>query len=203
MLTVFVDESGNLGADGRFFVIALIVPQRKKRIVNFMKRFCADNNLPEVKGSLLTTPQKQKLLNNLARFDDHNISYVVVDKHNIDNKKLFEDKNLLYNYVFQWLIKPVLRGTNEDVDILIDNHSTKVKSINTLCDYIRIKAYAEWGITSNVSIRYCDSKTSKIVQMADVIANVVYGHYTYNVSHLYGLLKLDRSIKFPAAKFNK
>ncbi len=203
MLTIFVDESGNLGTDGRYFVIALIVPQRKKRIVNFMKRFCAENKLQEVKGTLLSTPQKQKLLNHLNTFDDHNISYVVVDKSNVDNKKLFEDKNLLYNYAFQWLIKPVLRGTNEDVEILLDNHTTKVKSINTLCDYIRLKAYTEWGITSTINIRYCDSKASKIVQMADVIANVIYGHYTYDVTHLYSLLKIDRSIKFPAAKFNK
>ena len=59
MKTLFIDESGDLGTKERYFVIAMLVPQRSKRIVNFMRRFIAQNGLSEVKGTLLTTPQKQ------------------------------------------------------------------------------------------------------------------------------------------------
>jgi len=121
----------------------------------------------------------------------------VVDKTKIENPQFFKDKNLLYNYLFQLLIKPVLKETFEDVEILLDNHSTKVKSTNSLCDYIKIKAFAEWNVQVNVDIRYVDSKESKIVQIADLIANVIYGHYVYKKDHLYNMLKIERFLTFP------
>ena len=50
MKTFFVDESGDLGAKGKYFVIVLLAPQNGKRISNFMRKFCATNKLDEVKG---------------------------------------------------------------------------------------------------------------------------------------------------------
>ena len=100
MITVFVDESGELGMKERYFVIAMLVPQRGKRISNFMKTFCVKNKLNEVKASQLEFSQKQEIFNKLTSANDYTISYIVVDKHNIDNQKLFADKNLFYNYPF-------------------------------------------------------------------------------------------------------
>ncbi len=125
MITVFVDESGNLGNDGRYFVIALIVPQRGKRISNFMKAFCAKNNLTEIKASQLSFPQKQDIFNKLTSANDYTVSYIVADKKHITNEQLFRDKNLLYNYLFSFLIRKTIKGSNEDVRIMLDNHSTK------------------------------------------------------------------------------
>ena len=203
MTTIYVDESGDLGQKGeRFFVIALVIPQNCKRIKNIIKHFCSANKLEEVKACQLKFPEKQNLLKKLVSVDDHSISYIVADKNNIRNKKLFEDKNLIYNYLFQWLIKSIIKNSSEDIDIILDNHSIKVKSINSLRDYIKIKAYAEWGVTSNISIRYIDSKDCKAIQIADIIANVVYGHYLHDKPHLYGMMKIEKSIKFPEGQFN-
>jgi len=47
------------------FVIALIIPQNKKRLINFMKEFCADHSLSEVKASRLDFKYKQLLLQNI------------------------------------------------------------------------------------------------------------------------------------------
>ena len=131
MITTFVDESGDLGKGRRYFIIALIVPQNGKRIANFMKQFCAKNNLKEVKAAQLSFSQKQEIFNRLTSANDYTISYIVADKHNIDNKKLFEDKNLCYNYLFSFLIKKTIRSTNSDISILLDNHSTMLSMQNT------------------------------------------------------------------------
>ncbi len=204
MITVFVDESGDLGLKGnRYFVIAIIVPQKGKRIMNFMKDFCVENNLTEVKASLLTFPQKQHIFNKLTSANDYTVSYVVADKKNIDNQQLFKDKNLLYNYLFSFLIRKTIKSANEDVHILLDNHSTKTRSINSLCDYIKIKAFTQWNFKHNLNIGYIDSKNSKTIQAVDVIANAIYAHYLYGKDHFYYMLTISESIKFPHGKFGQ
>lgn len=202
MITVFVDESGNLGKKDRYFVIAMVLPQKTKRISNFVKSFCAKNSIGEVHASELSFHQKQELFNRLTSANDYTISYVVLDKSNLDNKKLFEDKNLLYNYLFSYLIKKTIRSNPlEDICILLDNHTIKVKSINSLSDYIKIKAFTQWGYKNNLQISYVDSKNSKTIQVSDIIANAVYAHYMYGKSHFYKMLTISESIKFPQSKF--
>jgi predicted DNA-binding protein YlxM (UPF0122 family) len=202
-MTIFVDESGDLGTGGRFFVIAMFVPQKPKRVVNFMRRFCAEKGLQEVKGSLLTFSEKQEIFNHLNFANDYSVSYIVADKLNIDNKAILDDKNLCYNYLFKFLIRRTLKSANEDVEILLDNHSTKVKSINSLADYIRLLAITDWGFKNKLAIQYTDSKSSKVVQAADVAANAIYARYTYGKMHFYNMLTISQSIEFPFAKFNQ
>lgn len=202
MITVFVDESGNLGKKDRYFVIAMVLPRKTKRISNFVKSFCAENSIDEVHASELSFPQKQELFNRLTSANDYTISYIVLDKNNLDNKKLFEDKNLLYNYLFSYLIKKTIRSNpSEDICILLDNRTIKVKSINSLCDYIKIKAFTQWGYKNNLQISYVDSKNSKTIQVSDIVANAVYAHYMYGTSHFYKMLTISESIKFPQSKF--
>lgn len=204
MITVFVDESGDLGQNGgRYFVIVILVPQRSKRISNFMKKFCAKNGLQEVKASNLEFDQKQEIFNRLTSANDYSISYIVADKQHINNPQLFKDKNLLYNYLFSFLIKKTVRSSNSDICILLDNHSTKTKSINSLSDYIKIKAFTQWDHKYSMDIQYVDSKKSKIIQAADVIANAIYARYLYNKEHFYKMLTISESIKFPQDKFGK
>lgn len=201
MKTFFIDESGDLGMKGRYFIITLFAPQKSKRITNFMKKFCAKSTISEVKASQLSFPQKQLIFDKLCSANDYTISYIVADKLNIDNKKILEDKNLCYNYLFSFLIKKTIKSTQEDVTLLLDNHSTKVKSINSLADYIKIKAFTQWGFTRGLNIRYVDSKNSKVIQATDVISNAIYAKYTYNKDHFYKKLTISESIKFPYSKF--
>jgi hypothetical protein len=201
MKTLFVDESGDLGTKGRYFVITMIAPQRSKRISNFMRKFCARNIIPEIKASQLSFSQKTIIFNRLCSANDYTVSYIVADKLNIDNRKILEDKNLCYNYLFSFLVKKTIKSTSEDITILFDNHSTKVKSINSLADYIKLKAYTQWGYKNNLNICYVDSKNSKIVQAADVVSNAIYANYTYGKKHFYNMLTISESIKFPYSKF--
>lgn len=200
MKTFFVDESGDLGTKGKYFAIVLLAPQNNKRISNFMRKFCVANQLEEVKASNLNFTQKQEVLLKLCSANDYTVSYIVADKENID-ARIFHDKNLCYNYLFSFLVRKTIRSTQEDITIMLDNHSTKVKSINSLADYIKIKAYTQWNFKYNLNICYVDSRASKIVQATDVVANAIYAKYTYAKTHFYGMLTVSESIKFPNAKF--
>lgn len=197
----FIDESGNLGTKDRFFVIAMLVPQKPKRISNFVKKFCAENKLLELKGSQLSFPQKQELFNKLNFANDYSVAYVVADKSNI-NAQLSEDKNLLFNYLFSFLVKKTIRSSTGDLEFVLDNHSVKTKSINSLSDYIKIKARFNWYFKNKIVVRYTDSKDSKIVQATDIIANAIFAKYNRGKAHFYNQIIISESIKFPIGKFN-
>lgn len=207
-MQLFIDESGNLGKKGRFFVIAGLIPQKPKRIANIIKRCCVkfgkpDDALDELKGHCLSFPQKQKILERLNKKEDFRCSYIVADKKYLSSK-LLEDKNVCYNYLASHLFKSILKGTDEDIQIILDNHSIKVASVNSLKDYIKIEAYTRWGFNNKMIFGYMDSKMSKNLQAIDVISNVIYQRYTYNKTHLYNIIdnKFAHRIKFPYKKFN-
>ena len=61
-MELFIDESGNLGKKDRFFVIALLYPANKKRILNIAKHFNTRMKIEEIKGSKLSVPHKQYLI---------------------------------------------------------------------------------------------------------------------------------------------
>ena len=201
MASIFIDESGDLGQKGsRYFVIAALAPDNKKRLDNIVKHHCATNGIVEMKAYNLTLPAKEALLRKIATVHDYSVSYVVADKNHID-PLLFKDKNVLYNYIYQWVIEPIAKTSTESISILTDNHSLRVGSKNSLADYIKAKAYFEWGVKNPISLQYYDSKTCRAIQVADLMANTVFSKYMQNKDHLYNFLKIKNSIKFPAGKF--
>lgn len=203
-MTVFIDESGILGINkDRYFVIALISPQNPNRIKNIIKSYCAKKDIPEIKASILDTPEKQIIFNKLCSVNDYSISYIVLDKTKIQNQVLFSDKNLTFNYIFSFLIKKTIRGANSNLDIYLDNRTTKVSSVNSLSDYIKISAVTKWNYKHTLSISYKDSKECKAIQMADLVANAIYAKYNYGANHFYEMLTISESIKFPYETFGK
>lgn len=203
MSTIFIDESGDLGQNGsRYFVIAVLAPKNKKRLDNIVKHYCANSGTIEMKAYNLNFPTKENLLRKIGSAHDYSISYVVADKKHID-PMLFRDKNILYNYLYQWAIEPIIKSSTESVNIVTDNHSVRVSSKNSLADYVKTKAYFEWRFQYPISLSYTDSRKCRAIQVADLMANTIFGKYSQNKDHLYGLLNIKDSIKFPAAKFGK
>lgn len=207
-MQIFIDESGNLGKGGRFFVISALTPDNPSRIKNIIKRCCVKFRKPEVldeiKGKVLTFSRKQEILHKFNKKDDFHCHYIVADKNHL-SQKLLKDNNICFNYLASHLLKPILKGTDENIQVIIDNRSIKVASRNSLQDYIKLKALTEWGFEKKISFEYKDSKEVKNLQAIHLIANVVYGRYTYKKEHLYTLIsnKFIHCIEFPENKFNK
>jgi len=103
------------------------------------------------------------------------------------------------------LLKPILKGAIDDIQIIIDNRSVKVASKHSLRDYIKLKALMEWGVDKKITFEYMDSQNSNNLQAVHIIANVVYGKYTYSKEHLYGIIsnKFVYKSEFPEIKFGK
>jgi len=69
MLKIFVDESGNLGTQGRYFAIGALIIEDGKRIRNIFKRHCAKERIDEYKNREATFPQQQELAQKMKRID--------------------------------------------------------------------------------------------------------------------------------------
>jgi len=201
MLQIFIDESGDLGLNEGYFIIAMLVAHDPKRIKNLVKNFCAENKVGEIHACELDFIQKQELINKLTKQVDYNVSYIIADKMMITKKDLFKNNNLLFNYLFSFLVKDVFRANTDDIYLYLDNRTQKVASINSLSDYIKIKAYAEWGFNKKLIIEYHDSKVCKAVQMADLVANCVRRKYVHQKDDFYNRLNIVKSIKFPKDTF--
>ncbi len=201
MLQIFIDESGDLGMNEGYFIIAMLVAHNSKRIKNLVKNFCAKNKKEEIHSFELDFVQKQELVNKLTKQIDYSVSYIVADKMMITKKELFKNNNLLFNYLFSFLIKGILKANTDDICIHLDNRTQKVASINSLKDYIKIKAYTEWGFTKDLNIGYNDSKVCKAVQMADLVASCIRRKYFHKNDDFYKRLNIAKSIRFPNDTF--
>ena len=91
MLQIFIDESGDLGLNEGYFIIAMLVAHDPKRLKNLIKSYCAKNKIKEVHACKLDFTQKQELVNSLTKQVDYNVSYIVADKMMIFNKELFKE----------------------------------------------------------------------------------------------------------------
>ncbi len=202
-MEIYIDESGNLGKSERYFVITMVQFLNKKRIKNFLKNYSRDNSLVEIKGQVMSFDHRQVLLNKLSSKDDYFISYIVLDKENLTNRKLFDDNNILFNYLCSFLFKKTIKNCSEDITLYFDNRTVKVKSGNSLKDYLKIKAYTEWNFQKNLDVCYSDSKSNFCIQMVDVISNTIFRKYKTAKDHFYSKLKISESIRFPQNTFGK
>ena len=203
MLKIYIDESGDLGTGGRYFVIGALCTEDGKRIRNIIKKYCAKHGIDELKNFGMSFVHKQEIALKFKKVADHKIAYVCVDKTKIQSPHLRADQNLLFNYAFSYLAQQLIANVTQDIRFVIDNRNQKVGSKNSLSEYIRIKAYTEWSFAYNIQTEYLDSKADRLIQAADFVAGNCYQHHHHNKSHIYNILKPEISIKFPNAQFGR
>lgn len=205
---IIIDESGNLGTKGRYFVIACIDTFNVKSIHNIMKKKIKlyGNNTLEIKASHSTPMIKEDVLKSLLN-RDYTISYIVADLHNIYDY-LKNDKNMLYNFLLKVLLTKIIsvNDSKTKINLLLDSHSVKVRSGNSFSDYIKLIFNYDNNYNINFNIQYINSNSYDgfIIQAIDFIANAIYVKYEYNNSKYYSILKDKLNIiqKFPYKSFN-
>ncbi len=213
MIRVFLDESGNLGRGGDFFTIAAVAfsdPKGEVRLKRVMKKACLKYSsdttpLSELKANRLSLPQKQELLQKIAVRADHEIFYITAQKQHITMLQQGRDKNLVYNYLAGILTLEIIKKYNDDICLNFDQRTTKVASMNSLNDYIRLKAYTTGKFQHTLVVGQYDSKAMYNLQTADILAGVVNGSYVHQNKHLLKIIeqRLEAKIEFPIAKFDK
>jgi hypothetical protein len=201
-----VDESGNLGVSEKYFVLGMFNTSERKKVKRILKKFQKDfTNRQEIKGSQLDFTQKQALVNRMKDID-YSIYYMVADK---ENTQLFQngiDKNIIYNYLLSFIVIDVIKQnmSNQNFVFHLDNHSIKVKSLNSFEEHIKLKAI-ENNYFGHIEVKYFDSHKHILIQYADIISNIIYAKYQRQKTHLYSLFqsKIKSSFRFPIDRFGQ
>lgn len=210
MVEVFIDESGNQGDTGKYFVIAAIVcpeVQSFHRLKRIFKKACLEYGsrrrpLKEIKGNRLSFARLQELLNKVAARADHEIFILVVEKK---HHKSGLPNNLDYMYLSGVLIKRILKKYNDDIKITFDARDVKATSLTAIADYLKIKASMDWGFKHSLEVQRRESHLVYCLQAADLLAHVTYRKYKNGQEHLLGIVRprVEEIIEFPIGKFGK
>jgi hypothetical protein len=202
------DESGNMGKDGRHFVIACVGSDNIKPLSKVMKKatqktknsFVRFSNAKEIKASDSTGIIKDYILRKIAS-KQVDIKYVVADLEHV-NQNLKEDENILYNYLLSFLVLPLARKTKK-LELNLDKRTIKVKSTNSFEDYIKLEINYKMELDVDIKVNYIESQNSYAVQAADFIANAIYTKYEYNNDYFYNIIKSNVTHRelFPRRRF--
>lgn len=205
-INVYLDESGNTGwkfdapyrngGSSRYLTIAFIIcPSEKKDLIrrivfDFYKKHKIDSKL-EVKGSSMTIEQKRYIANQtvklLQKNQDIKISYITVKKENV-LPHIRLDNNIIYNYMMRLaLLKQI--ETFEEVNLIRDNKTVKIKSGNTLINYLQTELYFSHSSKTKLKDIPSDSKSVKNLIFIDWINNLIWSNYEDNNKSAYDILR--------------
>lgn len=203
---VYLDESGDLGwlldkpyrygGSSRYLTIAFAVcPSEKKhllqRIVADVYRHTKFNPKLELKGSSLSVSNKcyfaEKVRKLVSMNPDIVLGAITVNKSKVQ-QHIRQDANKLYNYMIRLAVLPVIKD-QPFVNLIRDNKTIKVKSGNSLIDYLQTVLWFELHSKTKVVDLPSDSKCVKNLIFIDWINNLVWGRYEDNNTQAYDILK--------------
>ena len=221
-ISLYIDESGNLGKSGRYFLICALEVDLNvkssiaKRAGRIICRFKEKNNISkttELKGCLLNAENRNELLDKIL-YKGIKIRYIVLDlKQTTMFLEKADDKNACFNYLIQLIVKQII-SEMPDIDkisLYLDNRSVKIGNRLSLKPYLYNRLVLEQLETKkNVKriefdIKYLESDSCYLIQWADIVANSLYKKYNSNEDSFYNKIKpyIIFESKFPSHIFGK
>lgn len=212
VLNVYLDESGDLGwkfdypyrsgGSSRYLTIAYMVcPSEKKhfpkRIVKELYKKTHTRTSIELKGSSLSLDHKKHIAKDtvklLSQHPDIIIGAITVSKERV-MLHIREDANKLYNYMLRLSILDKVSNCTI-VNLVRDNKSIKVKSGNSLIDYLQTTLWFDFRTSTRIIDIPSDSKSVQNLIFIDWINNIVWGHYEDLNSAAFDILKTKIDVK--------
>lgn len=196
-MNVYLDESGDLGwnfehpyrqgGSSRFLTIALLIcPSEKKKLpIRIVKNIYRRKNWSprnELKAINLENSDKvffsQKATQLCQNNEDIKIATITVKKENVrDHIRL--DPNKLYNYMIKFALLDYIHLFPR-VAFIPDIRTIKVKSGNSLVDYLQTELWFSYDSTTKIDNHPTESKNSKNLQFIDFVANIVWKRHESN-----------------------
>lgn len=145
----------------------------------------------ELKGSSIKDEDKcffaELVQKTVSMNPDIVIGSITVNKSKVKNH-IRQDANKLYNYMIRLAVLPKVEG-EPIVNLIRDNKSIKVKSGNSLIDYLQTEMWFELGSHTKLVDIPSDSKCVKNLVFIDWINNLIWGKYEYGKNKPYDIIK--------------
>lgn len=221
-VNLYIDESGDLGTKGRYFLICALDVDAKelktisRRAGRVIARFKEEHNISknvELKGWSLDQKDRKTLIQKIL-FKGVKVRYIIMDlKQTTMLLEKADDKNACYNYLVQLIVKKVIKdfpNTNK-INLYMDNRSVKIGNRLSLKPYLYNKLVLEQLEKNNpykridFVINYFESESCYLIQWADIIANSLYKKYNSHKDEFYKLIKpyIIFESRFPSHNFGK
>ena len=205
-MNIYLDESGDLGwvlnkpyrhgGSSRYMTIAFVAcPNEKKhllkRIVRKVYNRTKTDPKIELKGSALNGEDKKYFATEVRKLvsmnPDIRIGAITVNKSKV-KQHIREDANKLYNYMIRLAILDVVKH-EPMVNLIRDNKTVKVKSGNSLIDYLQTTLWFEMDSRTRLVDIPSDSKKVQNLIFIDWMNNLIWGNYEDKNSEPYEILK--------------
>lgn len=205
-VTLYLDESGDLGFDftkpktSRHLTIAFIAttePEKLKRRVRAVKQRHRISRADELKGYDTQFTIRRELVDQIAKLPLE-VHAVTVYKPNV-KQELWEDTNILYNYVAGFVLVPFI-SAQTNVVVVCDERQVRVKTGFDIDAYTRYKVRFEEGKSTAMQFEHVSSVQSHAIQAADIITHAIFRKYESGDHRLANLLasriKSDKHLFF-------
>lgn len=202
----YVDESGDLGwtlhhpyrhgGSSQYLTLAALVvldnlehypPRVIKRLYDKYKwKTARERKWVDLKDGARLDFAKQAVAL-VTKHDDIKYFSITVKKENVQ-PHIRGDSNKLYNYMIRLLLVEQM-AKYDFVTFVPDARSIKVRSGNSLHDYLQIALWFEIGATTQVKTRHTDSSSNRNVQFTDMLAGLVQSYFEDGQSQPWKLLQ--------------
>lgn len=203
---IYLDEAGDLGwkftapyrngGSSRYLTIAaLCVPEGKrhlaKRVVKSLYERFGWNPQDEHKWNSMSDPERAECAKAIRKVCDANqdiiLHAIVVKKQNV-LAHIRQDSNKLYNYMIRLAFLSQM-AKYDVVTMVPDPRSLKVKSGNSLHDYLQTELWFTEKASTNLITQPADSAKSKGVQFADILCGIVQASYEDNANRDFQMIR--------------
>ena len=185
---ISIDESGNLGKDSRYFVMAATVVIRQRHLLSVSKKIPRQREESKFYNS--TEEEIMEVLNELS-MSNVRIVYVVVDKYDYTGRFYGLHGNSLYEAVLRELLAEAFATVKGgDANVFLDRSSfVTLSSFRTIA--------GEIAASAGCNLKKCDKVTShqnRCVQIADYVAGAINRNYEDGDPHYMDVIRENISI---------
>lgn len=209
---IYLDESGDLGwnfakeyrkggSSRHLTIAALIVPLEKQHLIvrRIRKLYFSHNwdTKKEKKWAHMNGKERCSFANSALKIVNSNqdIQYTSITAYKPNVKEhIRNDANKLYNYMVRLLLVPIMKKFQQ-VIFVPDQRSIKVKSGNSLSDYLTTTLWFEHNATTKIISRPQNSSSLMQLQFADMLAGTIQNHFEDGSSEPFKILENNFRVK--------
>lgn len=204
-MNIYIDESGSMTHENsqlknRYFIICMIFVKGPKVLKKVFERFISknlsklkeiDNNnnkmfngdkFIELKGAALTKTFKKLFVEYFCQKDHFKILYILVDNQKATDN-FYKNKARAFNYLLKISLEYLCNKnilTDRDWMLQIDERNVKTESKYLLREFLLTECSTGSNKVDEVCVEYFNSCSNKLIQLADVFANILYSNIVTN-----------------------
>ncbi len=195
---MFIDESGDLGSQSDYFVLAGLTvkdPLPLDRIIKNMRRNKFKKQLKdaqEIKANSSSPELIKYMLTQLNTVPDARVSYIILEKERCYSSYLLNDKHKLYNFVAGKLAEHIIL---EDADLSVRTDKSKGKQIlrDDFNNYFE-KKINDKSTLRKIEMYHSYSHAWTGLQFADVLAWSKFQKVEHKNREFMDVLKIEKEV---------